>query len=613
MWPRTRPSREDGFWLPWLTIRQIDILRTITACFDNYTHVQQGLQPFGQDIWSSLKYEVRNGEVDETIQAALEVIRQFSKRLDGEDLAAFVFSVMRDCLEDLSNPTYVEGAGKLLLCVLAASPNAFAIAVTPTITQCKDNLRRPKSPAHAAGILSLLNSMLSVRLQIIGTGLPEVSLETQALRTTDPAITALFDDVYAPNCVLVADSLTKPSIKATPAIQGMGLLMTQPAAHSIATSFARLLPTELCDRIYRKISELVLDPTSVFPSLDQPDSWDFLPAATLAMHQAAGAYPAGWKPFLDAFVQTSRDLVQLSESDHLKRTLIDRLFARVAYISSSRPNSGDRQTLFNDFLSCIVHEFLELRKRGDAPEYWVSYVASIQRAYLFLVDSLDDAERKWLSNVYQGQGWIDYIAQKFPTIPRLVRLDIEARKAHQQPVGQSPPSTAAPSADVDCSTLQDASLFVLFIVRQFWRSGTSFAVLDGSSVPIVNFNKVWLRGFRNGTVLDRRVKEEFWNQVANLTRSVVERIPGTEQAQMDLPIEVLHLFQARDYVAANDGGAALSDITISKTISVVEAPIKTQPTFFFQAVVFSKSGPVPFLHPALFEPFYPLATQAMVS
>src|SRR5690242_5335897 len=111
------------------------MLNTLKACVTSYSHPAQSVHPYIDDIWTNLKYEVRNGEVEETIQATLEVIRALAKRLEGKALTDFVLTVQRECVDDLSNPTYTAQAGKLLMAVLSASPEAFAIMVYPIVNE----------------------------------------------------------------------------------------------------------------------------------------------------------------------------------------------------------------------------------------------------------------------------------------------------------------------------------------------------------------------------------------------------------------------------------------------------------------------------------------------
>merc|ERR1712054_11611 len=54
---------------------KVDILKTVKACAEAYKNPEQTVNPYVDSIWSSLKYEVRNGEIEDTIWATLEVLK----------------------------------------------------------------------------------------------------------------------------------------------------------------------------------------------------------------------------------------------------------------------------------------------------------------------------------------------------------------------------------------------------------------------------------------------------------------------------------------------------------------------------------------------------------
>lgn len=94
-------------------------MKTIKACVEQYDNTQASVVPHIEKIWNSLKYEVRNGEVKETIDATLDVLRTIARKLDGTKthkldvslLKGYVDLVSRDCRDDLANPTYTKQAG----------------------------------------------------------------------------------------------------------------------------------------------------------------------------------------------------------------------------------------------------------------------------------------------------------------------------------------------------------------------------------------------------------------------------------------------------------------------------------------------------------------------
>ncbi|KAK4218781.1 MMS19 nucleotide excision repair protein [Rhypophila decipiens] len=187
---------------------KVDILRTIKACIEQFDHPQNSVVPYIDKIWSSLKYEVRNGEVKETIDATLEVLRAIAKRLDGTKtfkydaamLKNYIDMVFKDCRDDLSNPTYTKQAGLLLVTVITANIKGFYLESANLLDCIRQNLRQPKSPSHTRDLVLLLNSILRARQELFegrANGHPE---DVEQLKTgPDPAnLESLFHEVYVP-------------------------------------------------------------------------------------------------------------------------------------------------------------------------------------------------------------------------------------------------------------------------------------------------------------------------------------------------------------------------------------------------------------------------------
>lgn len=119
-------------------------------------------------IWSSLKYEVRNGEAPEAIQETLSVFETISKRLADSssptNLKGFVELVWNDCADDLvENPAYTEQLGSILISVARAHLESFLIVSPRLVNSFQRAIDQPKSPSHTKSLLSVLNNLLRVR------------------------------------------------------------------------------------------------------------------------------------------------------------------------------------------------------------------------------------------------------------------------------------------------------------------------------------------------------------------------------------------------------------------------------------------------------------------
>ncbi|CAN8098656.1 unnamed protein product [Discula destructiva] len=171
---------------------KLDILETIRACAEGYEPCDTHVVPHIPQIWSSLKYEVRNGEAPEAIQATLAVFEALSRRLADDsspkNLNAFIESIWKDSVEDLiDNPTYTEQAGSILISVARAHVASFRLISPALIQSIQQAINQPKSPAHAKSLLLVLNNLLRVRRQLASS----LSVGTLPETDADPPVSLL--------------------------------------------------------------------------------------------------------------------------------------------------------------------------------------------------------------------------------------------------------------------------------------------------------------------------------------------------------------------------------------------------------------------------------------
>lgn len=140
-------------------------------------------------IWSSLKYEVRNGEAPEAIQETLSVFETMSRRLADSspptNLKGFVELVWNDCADDLvENPAYTEQLGSILISVARAHPESFLIVSPRLVNSLQRAIEQPKSPSHTKSFLSVLNNLLRVRRTLSAHLSAKASLDPHGLGTS---------------------------------------------------------------------------------------------------------------------------------------------------------------------------------------------------------------------------------------------------------------------------------------------------------------------------------------------------------------------------------------------------------------------------------------------
>lgn len=152
--------------------------------------------PYISQIWASLKYEVRNGEVPEAIQETLSTFATASARLahysTPTHVKDFVDMVWNDCAEDfLDNPAYTEQLGSILISVAGAHLESYRLISSRIINTVKRALAQPKSPAHTKTLLLVLNNLLRARRQVV----PELSSTSSPEVYGDDSVT-LLREVY---------------------------------------------------------------------------------------------------------------------------------------------------------------------------------------------------------------------------------------------------------------------------------------------------------------------------------------------------------------------------------------------------------------------------------
>lgn len=163
-----------------LTLTKLDILETIKACIAGYEPIDIYVWPYVPQIWSSLKYEVRNGEAPEAIQETLSVFETISRRLADSPppnhLNGFVELVWNDSADDLvGNPAYTEQLGSILISVARAHPESFIMISPRLVNSFQRAMDQPKPSSHTKSLLLVLSNLLRARRSLAGRLSTEVS------------------------------------------------------------------------------------------------------------------------------------------------------------------------------------------------------------------------------------------------------------------------------------------------------------------------------------------------------------------------------------------------------------------------------------------------------
>ncbi|TDZ29672.1 MMS19 nucleotide excision repair protein-like protein [Colletotrichum spinosum] len=592
---------------------KVDILKTLTACLSRYEHVQQGIAPFTEKIWSSLKYEVRNGEIEDTINATLEVIRTIAKRLTGDELRTFALSVQRDCLEDLANPIYTAASGKLLISVHSAKPSAFALMIAPSVTHVKENLRHTKSPEHTKNLLILLNSLLELRQALIGNGTKLTPEDAEGFKATEPMLAPLYKQAYLPSFQSAMEKGAQKEDVAIgqQAIKGMGLMVCQRAAQS-GLSMRPMLPEATLSEICDDLAGVLLKT----PEQHAADELrvNLVDEAVLALQKATMTYqPALKKLIEDSFRVCDPYLAspeRASTSDSI--WTLEQLIPKLAYISCSElPRQEDKFENYVLLLRVLLNNLQSVLDMGAPPQVWSVIASGIQMTMRYYRDALHvSIPRSTAPNFddkrFHPDTWVNYVATRFAELPR---VDGEVPVAADDAMDID--SHAKSANNTSDEVHGDFILVSLFVVRQLYRRATRIvSYADDTEISLELSDDFASKDYDVRTLEDR-----YLHFIGSMATYVIREMNELEQTALLLNEEVVTLFRGDDEylpsVSAQQHPWASSQLrdAMLRTFSPQAYKIRNPPQFPISGL---SQGRAIVLSLGVVQPLHPLAIQRLV-
>ena len=360
-------------------------------------------------IWNSLKYEVRNGEVDETIQGTVDAIRTLTSRLTSTSLRDFTQLTLRDCLEDLNDPTHVIRTGKLLESVYTASPVAYGIMVQTLIPHIKMNLRQTKSDTHTRDLITIQNTVLKTR-----TGILENDKSAKGIiETVSPALAALFDEVFFrlwQEASIGNDTSNNKARILIEVVRGLALLVAQVSTETHSSARDLLCSEDTCSKATSLLGQIILGSQMVdYSESSQAEIED---EAVFALRMIASSYPAGFIQLLELAKTKIENMTDVKD--------VEALTTRLAFIGcSSIPK--EHSPLYN--LVCLLAAFLDefehslaSTTRSNTPQ---TLIGAMHCAMLSFREALGGEEKPdLLSTTWE--------VEVFHTYPHFPRLDQQA-------------------------------------------------------------------------------------------------------------------------------------------------------------------------------------------
>ncbi|VUC34904.1 unnamed protein product [Clonostachys rosea] len=448
---------------------KLDVLKTIQACIEEYQNPHDSVTPYFNQIWGSLKYEVRNGEVEDSIWATLEVLKAIAVRLEGEDLRDYALTVTRDCVNDLSSTLYTAPAGRLLVSVLSAGPAAFVLMAAPAVTHIKENLRHPKAPAHSRDLLKLLQVILETRIFLVDAKM--TASERSDFSAIDTIFKTLNDDVFRNPVQLGAkEGATEDEIRlATEAVQGAGALVCQRSSGSIATSDGtatgsdeKLLPEDTCSQICDSLFAIITYGNSAQGQATRSkDSDELVNSTTTALQRAVTANPKAFPTLVEkafGIVASSPNQQETASSAHEFGSLL-------AYVGCSKLPQKPAEGLRNYLVLVKSLQVDIVSASTGSLSVWGSLAASIQSAARYFNEAFLELKPE-RSGASWNPSWASAIVSKYPG------LDLLDRNAVLDGFNISESLSIS-------EAYGDFLLATLYIVRQLYQKATEVTEVAG--------------------------------------------------------------------------------------------------------------------------------------
>lgn len=531
---------------------KVDVLRTLKACLEQYEDPSQSVIPFANRIWGSLKYEVRNGEIEDTIWATLEALKALTTRLSGDDLRDFTLNVTRDCVNDLSNAMYAGAAGRLLVAILSASPSAFVLMVAPAITHIKENLRHPKSESHSQDLLRLLRVILETRILLMKHTI--TAEELTDFVSIDSVFKTLYDGVFkTPLMTAKTTNASHEELKiGAEAVQGAAVLLCQRAsvAVDVTADSPRLLSDETCAEICDSLFEITTRHSQDFRQ--HPSSSDELVNETAkSLQRIVLDLPTAFDTLLQKGTAIIRESWKVQGVSGAKT--IQELGSMLAYVGCSElpspPSPG--LTHFVTLICALTNELLAAITSKADNKLWCSLVASVQSACRYFNDACfkQDLDRNQLR---VSTTWLSDITSLHPELKSVGNPDAG------QEVNMLRSSADKSMADIYGEFL----LITLFIVRTLYRKAAHTTGNIGNESIVLS---------DDFPLDDQFSASQYLYLISSLASFVTHEFTETQQAALAAETWAINLFQDGYATTPSSWKWLVNGRVNSLTFGIVEA------------------------------------------
>lgn len=518
---------------------------------DGYEPVDTSLVPYVTKLWSSLKYEVRNGEVPEAIQETLSIFECLTSRLakfnDTEAaLADFLSQTWKDTAEDLENPTYTEQAGSILISIAGGSVLAFCRTNPRLLEAVRRNIGQPKSPAHSKNLLVLLNNLVRTHRKLTAKASEWPEHDKRAFNAAGFGIpVAVIDDIYFKLFrESTVDKPTKDQVEiAKEAINGLSLVVqVQRLGADFTTTAAYEQDTlkEICTALsYRATNSFNVSPTA------SVELYNIDVSAVAALKTVVKVFPEGYAKVLS-------NVVGEIEKRTWKGTASERTFddlhsvcQRVAYIGCADiPDSETPIINFALFAGTMLN-ILSVLFNAEANIKFCAVVAdALATGVAYFLKAAEDKGLKQTEAIKDDE-WKKWTAADLERMVHAEIPDFPKLRYGQVNLYDPIPSTKG-IKPAKHSVFTSFRLVGVYVVSELYRHATAVSTSEDGRIPLVRLSDA-LRIADNIGGDNPRASENLAAYLGELGRAaclVLREVSAGAQIHLDLDKRVADCFNS---------------------------------------------------------------------
>lgn len=501
--------------------------------------------PYITKLWSSLKYEVRNGEVPEAIQETLSIFECLTSRLaktnDSEAaLTEFLSQTWKDTAEDLENPTYTEQAGSILISIAGGSVLAFCRINPRLLEAARQNVGQPKSPAHTKNLLVLLNNLVRTHRKLTAKTIEWSEHDKRAFNADGFVIpVAIIDDIYfklfRENTI---DNPSKEQVEiAKEAINGLSLVVdVQQLRADFTTTAAYEQDTlrEICTALsYRATNSFNVSPTA------SAELHNIDVSAVAALKTVVKVFPEGYAKVLS-------NLVGEVEKRTWKGTVSERTFddlhsvcQRVAYIGCADIPQSETPIINFALFAGTMLNILSVLFNAEANIKFCAVVAdALATGMAYFIKAIEDKGLKQAEAVTDNWKVEDLEHMLHAEVPDFPKLRYKQVNLYD-PI----PSTKCIKA-AKHSVFTSFQLVGVYVVSELYQHSTAVSMSEDGSVPLLRLSDA-LRSADNIDGGNPRVSDNLAAYLGELSRAaclVLREFRAGAQSYLDLDNRVVGCF-----------------------------------------------------------------------